>query len=115
MDEFSPFLADAFQLVQQDLYGHLDEAEFLATKLQDWSDEDVDTARELIPHLVIVIRGLLIEHEPQPSGECQTCLSACPCPVMTAVHSLLKDPENQFCKLLRRVRFGTPDDRQPAQ
>jgi hypothetical protein len=33
MDMISPACADAFQLLRTDLYGHLDEAEFLATKI----------------------------------------------------------------------------------
>jgi hypothetical protein len=76
MDAISPAVADAFQLLCADLYGHLSEAELLACKLTEWSDEDVDTARKLIPDLVLVIRGLLIEHQMEPSGACRICASA---------------------------------------
>lgn len=110
MDTISPVLVNAFQLLQEDLYGHLDDAECLATKLDEWSDQDINTARELIPALVIVIRGVLIEHEVQDSGECQTCSSAFPCPVVTAIHSLLKDPEYELVALARRAR-GLAADR----
>ena len=37
MDTISPVVADAFHLLHRDLYGHLDEAEFLALKCCEWS------------------------------------------------------------------------------
>ena len=80
MDTISPVVADAFRLLHRDLYGHLDEAEFLALKCREWSQQDADTARTLIPDLVVVIRGILFEHEAQPSGDCRICPSAWPCP-----------------------------------
>jgi hypothetical protein len=62
----------------------------------------MDTARKLIPDLVVVIRGMLIEHEPQPSGGCRVCSAAWPCPVVTRIHALVKDPGREFVALLRR-------------
>jgi hypothetical protein len=53
MDTISPACADAFHLLRMDLIGYLDEAESLATKNDEW-DEDRETARRLIPDLVIV-------------------------------------------------------------
>lgn len=47
MDTVSPAVTDAFRLLRIDLYAHLDEAEFLATKFDEWSEQDMDTAREL--------------------------------------------------------------------
>ena len=82
MDTISPVLADAFQLLCTDLYDHLGEAEFLASKAREWSCEDIDSARKLIPDLVVVIRGLLLEHQAQPSGGCRICPSAWPCPCL---------------------------------
>ena len=49
MDPISPALADAYGLLQTDIYPQLDEAESLASQAADWSDEDIDTARKLIP------------------------------------------------------------------
>ena len=73
MDTISPVVADAFSLLRMDLYGHLDEAEFLAEKGGEWSDQDRATARKLIPDLVIVIRGLQGPAPPvrlaRPTGE----------------------------------------------
>ncbi len=37
MDPSPPILTDAFRLLCTDLYEHLDEAEFLASKYDEWS------------------------------------------------------------------------------
>jgi hypothetical protein len=103
MNTISPVVADAFSLLHRDLYGHLDEAEFLATKYDEWSQQDSDAAPELIPDLVVVIRGVLIEHEVAPSGDCRTCLSTWPCPVVATIHALVKDPDREFVALLLRA------------
>ncbi|HEU0090299.1 MAG TPA: hypothetical protein VFQ77_22025 [Pseudonocardiaceae bacterium] len=103
MDTITPLVADAFELLQMDLYRHLDEAELLGHKCQEWVEEDIETARKLIPDLVIVIRGLLLEHQVQPGGACRSCASAWPCPVVTTIHGLIKDPQRQFVALVRRV------------
>jgi hypothetical protein len=104
MDTISPALSDALRLLRTDLCTHLDEAEFLATKYDDWSEQDMKTARALIPDLVLVIRGLLREHGAKASGGCRICASAWPCPVVTSIHALVKDPEGQFVALVRRAR-----------
>jgi len=57
----------------------------------------------LIPDLVAVIRGLLLEHGVQASGDCRTCTSVWPCPVVTTIHGLVKDPERQFVSLVLRM------------
>lgn len=103
MNTISPVCADAFRLLCTNLYGHLDEADSLATKADEWCEDDVDTARKLIPDLVTVIRGMVVEHEPRPSGECQVCSSAWPCPVVTTIHALVKDPHREFVALLQRA------------
>lgn len=103
MDTLASAVADAYGLLHMDLYRHLDEAEFVALKCHEWTEGDIDTARTLIPNLVIVIRGLLLDHEVQPDGECRTCATAWPCPVVALIHGLIKDPESQFVALVRRV------------
>ncbi len=103
MDMISPAVADAFTLLRADLYDHLDKADELACKTEKWSQDDVDAARKLIPDLVTVIRGLLVEHRPQPSGTCQICGSTWPCPVVTTVHALVKDPDREFVALASRA------------
>ncbi|MGH3870945.1 MAG: hypothetical protein ACRDSR_05425 [Pseudonocardiaceae bacterium] len=102
MDTISPVVIDAFTLLHLDLYGHLDKAEYLASKDKRWCSVDVDAARELIPDLVDVIRGLLVDHEPQPDGSCQICTSGWPCSVATTIHSVVKDPDRAFVALLHR-------------
>lgn len=108
MSTMSPVVADAFHLLHRDLYDHLAEAEFLALKCQTWSEQDADTARQLIPDLVVVIHGLLIEHEAQPSGQCRICPSVWPCPVVRTIHALVKDPDRRFVELVRRAREDDP-------
>ncbi|MGH3480386.1 MAG: hypothetical protein ACRDRY_04700 [Pseudonocardiaceae bacterium] len=103
MDTVSPVLADAFHLLLRDLYAHLCEAEYLTSKTDGWSDEDIDSVRRLIPDLLVTIRGLLIEHEATSSGNCRTCPSAWPCPVVTTIHALVKDPDREFAAILRRA------------
>lgn len=101
MDKISPALSDAFRLLRNELYGHLDEAELLADGCR-WSEEDTQTARKLIPDLVTVIRGMLVCHENVASGQCRACGSAWPCPLVTTIHGLVKDPDRQFVELVRR-------------
>ena len=103
MGTMSPAVADAFTLLQADLYGHLDEAEFLATKYAEWSEQDMAVARGLIPALVLLTRGLLDNHEVQPSGDCRICVSPWPCREVTLIHAFLKDPKGQFVELVRRA------------
>lgn len=103
MDTLSPILTDTFHLLRTDLYVHLDEAEFLATKVDEWSGQDVDVARELIPDLVVVVRGLLAEHQVVTGGDCRTCRSAWPCPVVTTIHALVKDPDRAFVAIVHRA------------
>ncbi|HET9255936.1 MAG TPA: hypothetical protein VFO16_12135 [Pseudonocardiaceae bacterium] len=103
MDTIPPALADAFDLLRDDLHSHLDEADKLATKTGQWSRDDLDSARKLIPELVTMIRGLVVEHRPQPSGACQICGSTWPCPVVTTVHALVKDPDREFVALAQRA------------
>jgi hypothetical protein len=99
----SPALADAGDLLHDDLYVHLHEAEYLAEQDDEWSADDMDTARKLIGDLVLVIRGLLVEHRPQSSGDCRLCPSVWPCPVVTTIHAFVKDPQRQFVALVRRA------------
>jgi hypothetical protein len=104
MSALSPVVADAFGLLHMNLYRHLDEAEFLARKCQDWTEEDADTARGLIPDLVVVIRGLVFHHQVRRGGDtCRTCDSAWPCPVVTLIHSLIKDPDRSFIALVTQA------------
>jgi hypothetical protein len=99
----SPALADAGHLLHDDLYGHLHEAEYLADQENEWSTDDMGTARKLIRDLVLVLRGLLIEHRPRSSGACRLCTSAWPCPVVTTIHATVKDPQRQFVALVALV------------
>lgn len=103
MDTISPVHADAFRLLLMDLYTHLCEAEDLVSKADGWSDEDLASVRRLIPDLLIAIRGLLVAHEVTSSGNCRTCPSPWPCPVVRTLHALVKDPDREFVAILRRA------------
>ena len=104
MSTLSPALADAGHLLHEDLYDHLHEAEYLAEQDGEWSTDDGETARELIGDLALAIRRLLGEHKLQPSADCQICTSAWPCPVVTTIHAVVKDPQRQFVALVLRAR-----------
>ncbi|MGH3755296.1 MAG: hypothetical protein ACRDRP_21895 [Pseudonocardiaceae bacterium] len=106
MDSISSALADAFGLLRTDLYRHLDDAESLALECYEWSPEDMDSARKLITDLMVVIRGLLMEHTVAPSGNCRICPLAWPCPVVTTIHALVTDPDREFVALANRVHDG---------
>ena len=103
MDPLTPAVADAFELLREHLYQRLDDAESSSVSYEDWDQEDIDAARELIQNLVLVLRGLLLDHQMRPGGECRPCSAAWPCPVVALMHDLLKDPEDQFIALARRV------------
>jgi hypothetical protein len=96
----SPALADALGMLRNDLCLHLEEAENLANRDSEWSAEDTQTARALIADLVLAIRALLVEHRRQASGDCRVCTSPWPCPVVSGIHAIVKDPERQFVALV---------------
>ena len=104
MSTIAPALADAFALLTEDLYVHLEEAEYLAQQDTEWSADEIDRARKLIDDLVLTLRGLLTEHELQTSGHCRVCAAAWPCPVVTTIHAFVKDPERQFAALILRTK-----------
>jgi hypothetical protein len=103
MEPITPALADAFRLLRQDIYGYLDEAEFLATKLDDWTEEDADSARKLVPDLVTIVRGIVLVHKETAVGTCGACNTRWPCPTVTTIHGLVKDPEREFYKIALRA------------
>lgn len=99
MDLNSPVITDAFHLLRgpEQPTGHADE---LALQLDVWTEHDADTACELIPALVNVIRALVIEHQVTPHGNCRTCQAIWPCPVITTIHAVIKDPDREFAALV---------------
>lgn len=101
MDTIPAALSDAYRLLLMELYVHLDIAEFHAMKGADWDDTDIDTARDLIPDLVLVIRKTLTAHESDARGRCATCPTAWPCPVINQLHGLIKAPDLHMHKMVR--------------
>jgi hypothetical protein len=104
MEALQPAVADAFRLLRQDIYGYLDEAEFLATKLGEWSCEDAHSARCLVPDLVGIVRGILLDHKETSAGACPTCGGRWPCATVCTIHGLVKDPTHEFVKIALRAR-----------
>lgn len=104
MDSQSPAVADAFRLLRHDLYAHLDEVEFLATKYGDWTDEDRTSARAAIPDLVTVIRVVLALHDTRTHELCDTCDEEWPCRAFQQIHRVVKDPDREYTRLLVRSR-----------
>lgn len=102
MSALSAAQAEAFELLREEICAHLDAAHALASQDDEWCADDIKHARELIGDLVLGIRGLMIEHELQSSGECRPCRSAWPCPVLATIHGFVKDPEGQFVTLANR-------------
>jgi len=102
MTSFSPAKAEAFRLLLDDLYLHLDEAEFHAQKCDGWVESDVDQARRLIPDLVLAIRTVLFEHQAVGCDRCRFCYRAWPCPTVQAIHHVVKAPDREFVKLVRQ-------------
>ncbi|HEV2782319.1 MAG TPA: hypothetical protein VGX25_23250 [Actinophytocola sp.] len=100
-----PLQVEAYRLLREDLYKHLEEAEYLATKYEPWSPEDGESARLVIADLVTVIRAMIAMHDSpdrvEPCG-CQTCGTTWPCLALRTIHRLIKDPDGEFVKLVRR-------------
>jgi hypothetical protein len=103
MDAIAPALADAFSLLRQDICGYLDEAEFLSTKLTEWTDEDAESARRLVPDLVTIVRGILLDHKETAVATCARCNTRWPCSTVNTIHGLVKNPDHEFLKIAQRA------------
>jgi hypothetical protein len=111
MPTLSPAVADAFRLLRTNLYLHLDETEFLADRWDEWSEDDVTTARALISDLALLVRQILREHDVRPDGDCALCALVWPCPVVTTIHEVVTDPEHRFTTLVDNANIQpTPPD-----
>ncbi len=103
MDTVTPALADAFRLLRRDICGYLDEAEFLSTKLDRWTPEDALSARRLVPDLVAIVRGILLDHKETATGTCGRCTLPWPCSTVSTIHGLVKNPDHEFVKIAQRA------------
>jgi hypothetical protein len=101
MRTISPALEHAFRLLRNDLYLYLDEAEFLTTVDEDWGEDTTESARKLILDLVEVIRRVVAEHVEGDHGDCRFChRQSWPCPSIQSIHSVLRDPDREFVRLV---------------
>jgi hypothetical protein len=103
MTSLSSATAEAFRLLRDDLFTHLDEAEFVAMKCDPWESEDVASARRLIEDLVVTIRTVLFEHQATECTRCRFCFRPWPCPTVQAIHRVVKDSDREFVKLVGQV------------
>jgi hypothetical protein len=89
-----------------EVYDLLEEADFLATQLGDWDEEDIRDARELIPSLTSALHVLVIEHTHDAKGNCRVCPGeqSWPCPIVRSVHAAVKDPTAVYNRLMERQR-----------
>jgi hypothetical protein len=95
MNTLSPVVSDAFKLLRQDLYLHLDNAEYVA-------ENESESAQKLIQDLVTVVRGVVALHDTPYGARCKVCDGTWPCQAFETVHRLLKDPDKQFVKILNQ-------------
>ena len=109
MSTLPPATADAFRLLQSDLYFHLDRAELLAYSWNKWSDYEVEVMRELVADLSEIVRQLLRIHKPADGEECEACLLRWPCGVLETIHMIVTDPERQFVALAREQSAPTDE------
>lgn len=95
-------LSEAHRLLRNDLYMHLEEAEYLA-EFDGWTMKQQRTARAVIPNLVTVIRGIVVMHD-GPKGRCPTCDTTWPCQNFETIHRLIKNPDGEFVKLMEEAK-----------
>ena len=102
----TPVEADAFRLLRDNLYEHLEEAEYLADA-GNWSEAQRDSIRAVISDLVTIVRGLIAQHEAPKTAapkHCQACGTAWPCPGFHTIYKLVKNPNGEFVKLIQARR-----------
>ncbi|HEU5474534.1 MAG TPA: hypothetical protein VFV67_28140 [Actinophytocola sp.] len=104
MKKLSPLVSDAFRMLREDLYRHLDDAETLATGHWPWSDAETESARALIEDLITVIRGVAALHNTPQGDHCRTCDAMWPCLAIETIHRLVKDPDTEFVNIQNRLR-----------
>src|SRR5262245_29038470 len=103
MSTTSPIEAEAFRLLRDNLYEHLEEAEYLADA-GPWSPEQAESIRTVMSALVTIIRSLMAQHDPPRAPArryCATCNTYWPCPGIYAIYKVLKDPDGELVKLIR--------------
>ncbi len=92
MGALSPTLTDAFRLLRTDLHLHLDAAESLASKTDEWSHQDVDVARKLLLGPVAT------------AGPTVGMAS----PAVTTIHAQVKDSDRELVAITVRAHAACP-------
>jgi hypothetical protein len=103
MEPISPVVAEAYELLQDEIYRYLDDVVYLSG-FRTWTNDERELVRRSIVDMSYVIRGLVVAHESSNVGNCKKCDTAWPCPVTESIHRLIKDPERVFYEILEHVR-----------
>lgn len=103
MNIISPATKEAYGLLRNEIYVHLEGAEYLAQEFR-WDAREQDMARKVIPDLVTIIRGMMIQHEATENGKCRICRLSWPCSITETIHALVTDPDRTFCEILDSAR-----------
>lgn len=95
--------ADAAAMLHDNLLLHLEEAEAIGTQYDGWTEEHTESARKLLPHLVLIVRALLAAHDAPGAETCRACAEPWPCAELRTIHRMVKDPSSEFVALVRRL------------
>lgn len=89
---------DMKDLLREELYVYLEQAEELGREADQWTEEQQVTAHDLLADLVTVIRGILVFHS-EVSGRCRRCGTPWPCEEYETVHRLVQAPDAELVTL----------------
>jgi hypothetical protein len=103
-DTVSAALCEAYRLLREDMQQYIENAEGYGDDSASWTDEEIDTAGELIGDLAMTLRWILGPHRSAEHGRCATCDTDWPCQVVRVMHELLTHPDTQMYKLTQRKR-----------
>ncbi|MGH3620641.1 MAG: hypothetical protein ACRDQ5_02475 [Sciscionella sp.] len=99
MNTIPSVLSDAYRHAHQELFEYVENAEDYGEDNNDWSDEQIDTARDLIGELAMILRRTFAPHKADNRGSCTTCATPWPCPIIRVVHELVTNPDTQIYQI----------------
>lgn len=110
MDTIPSVLSDAYRLAHEKLFEYVENAEDYGDDHDHWSAEQIDTACDLLGELGMILRRAVAPHRADNRGNCTTCATPWPCPVIRVVHELVTDPDTQIYQitLAKRDKLSSP-------
>jgi hypothetical protein len=106
MRKNSAALDDAFQLLRNDLYEYLEEAEYLPDRLRHLITPELAPLAQVVGDLVTVVRGVVVQHKADDDVVCTVCKTEYPCLAVSTIRELVKDPDRVFVELITAAREG---------